>query len=113
VARFVELAVIDPGLRGKVVEAGGPQNLSMNQFANVFESVTGKTGKIGHVPLPLMRVMSVIMKALNPTLARQVWSGVVMDTRKMSFDATESRCLYKSIPVTSLADVVRRDYIAG
>lgn len=111
VARFVELAVIDPGLRGKVLDVGGPQNLSMNQFANTFKSVTGKAGKTVHVPLPMMRMMSVLMKAVNPTLARQIASGVIMDTRRMSFDATESRCLYPSVPVTNLAEVVRRDYV--
>jgi hypothetical protein len=30
----------------------------------------------------------------------------------MSFDATETRCLYPSIPVTSLADVIGREYTA-
>jgi uncharacterized protein YbjT (DUF2867 family) len=113
VARFVELAVIDPGLRGKVVEVGGPQNMSMNQLAQTFQSVAGKAGKIGHVPLPMMRIMSVLMRPINPMMARQIASGVIMDTRKMSFDATESRCLYPSIPVTSLSDVIRRDYVAG
>jgi NADH dehydrogenase len=112
VARFVELAVIDPVLRGKVVEVGGPQNVSMNQLAQTFQSVAGKAGKIGHVPLPMMRAMSVFMRPINPTMARQIASGVIMDTRKMSFDATESRCRYPSIPVTSLADVVRREYSA-
>ncbi len=112
VARFVELAVIDPGLRDKVVEVGGPQNLSMNQFERVFQDVAGKTGKVSHVPLPMMRIMSVLMRPMSPTMARQIASGVVMDTRKMSFDATESRCLYPSIPVTSLTDVIRRDYVA-
>jgi uncharacterized protein YbjT (DUF2867 family) len=110
VARFVELAVADPGLRGKVVEVGGPQNLSMNQFAHELVNVTGKTGKIGHVPLPMMRIMSKLMKAFNPTLARQIQAGVIMDTKDMSFDAAETRSLYPSIPVTSLADVIRRDY---
>jgi NADH dehydrogenase len=110
VARFVEMAVIDHSLQGKIVEVGGPQNLSMNQFEHVFQDVAGKAGKVSHVPLPMMRIMSVLMRPINPAMARQIASGVVMDTRKMSFDATESRCLYPSIPVTSLTDVVKRDY---
>jgi uncharacterized protein YbjT (DUF2867 family) len=113
VARFVELAVTDPALRGKAVEVGGPQNLSMNQFAHELESITGKAGKIGHVPLPMMRVISKLMKAFNPTLARQAQSGVIMDTKDMSYDAAQARSLYPSIPVTSLADVIRRDYAGG
>src|SRR5215217_6035645 len=42
VARFVELAVVDPAMHGEVVEVGGPENLSMNQFAQTFETVSGK-----------------------------------------------------------------------
>ncbi|MBF6612942.1 MAG: SDR family oxidoreductase [Chloroflexi bacterium] len=113
VASFVELAVVDPELRGKVVEVGGPQNLSMNQFADTFEQVTGKAGKISHIPLPMMRIMSVLMKPLNPTVARQIGSGVIMDTKKMSFDATESRRPYPTVPLTSLTGVIKRDYVSG
>jgi uncharacterized protein YbjT (DUF2867 family) len=110
VARFVELAVVDPAMRGEVVEVGGPENLSMRQVAQTFETVTGKTGRKSHVPLPMMRLMAVLMRPVNPTLARQIQTGVVMDTREMSFDPSETTRRYPSISLTSLAEVVRRDY---
>lgn len=112
VARFVELAVIEPDMRGETVEVGGPENLSMKQVAETFETVIGKTGKKSHVPLPMMRLMSVLMRPVNPTLARQVQAGVVMDTQDMSFDPSETSSRYPSVPLTSLAEVVRRDYVA-
>jgi len=112
VARFVELAVVDPAMRGELVEVGGPENLSMNQFAQTFETVTEKAGKVSHVPLPMMRLMSVLMRPVNPTLARQIQAGVVMDTHDFSFDSSETSRSYRSVPLTSLADVVRRDYVA-
>jgi len=112
VARFVELAVVDPSMQGEVVEVGGPENLSMNQFAQTFETVSGKVGKASHVPLPMMRLMSVLMRPVNPTLARQIQAGVVMDTHDFSFDSSETSRSYRSVPLTSLADVVRRDYVA-
>lgn len=110
VARFVELAAVDPAMRDEVVEVGGPENLSMTQFAHTFETVTGKTGKKSHVPLPMMRLMSVLMSPVNPALARQIQAGVLMDTRDMSFDPSGTSRHYPSIPLTSLAEVVRRDY---
>jgi uncharacterized protein YbjT (DUF2867 family) len=112
VARFVELAVLDPAMRGEVVEVGGPEDLSMEQVAQTFEAVTGKAGKVSHVPLPAMRLMSVLMRPINPTLARQIRAGVVMDTYDFSFDPSETKRRYPSIPLTSLAEVVRRDYVA-
>jgi uncharacterized protein YbjT (DUF2867 family) len=111
VARFVELAVADPAMRGEVVEVGGPENLSMNQVAHTFETVTGQFGKKSHVPLPMMRLMSVLMRPVNPTLARQIQAGVVMDTHDFSFDPSGTTRRYPTIPHTSLAEVVRRDYV--
>ena len=110
VARFVELAVVDPTMRGELVEVGGPENISMNQFAKAFEVVTGEAGKKSHVPLPMMRLMAVLMRPVNPTLARQIQAGVVMDTYDMSFDPSDTDRRYPSIPLTSLAEVVERDY---
>jgi uncharacterized protein YbjT (DUF2867 family) len=110
VARFVELSVVDPELRGRVIEVGGPENLTMNEFVEVFRSETSSTGKVGHFPPAVMRVMSALMKPINPSMARQVQAGVVMDTRAQAFDASETRRRYPSIRVTALADVVRREF---
>jgi uncharacterized protein YbjT (DUF2867 family) len=113
VAQFVALAVTDPAMRGVTVEVGGPENLTMNQFLQTLQDVTGKVGTTSHVPLPMMRMMSVLMRPVNPTLARQIQAAVFMDTTDMSFDATESRRRYPSIPITTLADEVKRDYVQG
>jgi uncharacterized protein YbjT (DUF2867 family) len=112
VARYVELAVVDRGLRGGLVEVGGPENLTMNQFAGTFEALAGKEGKKSHVPLPMMRLMAVLMRPVNPTLARQVQACVVMDTHDMSFDPLEVDGRRESVPTTSLAEIVARDYAA-
>ena len=109
-ARFVELSVIDPELRGRVIELGGPENLTMNEFVEVFRSETTSCGKVGHIPPAAMRVMAVLMKAINPSMARQVHAGIVMNTRPQAFDASETRRQYPSIPITTLAEVVRREF---
>src|ERR1700682_4479066 len=110
VARFVELSVVDPEMRGHVIELGGPENLTMNQFVEVFQSETSSVGKVGHFPPAVMRVMAVLMNLINPSMARQVQSGLIMDTRPQAFDALETRRRYPSIPVARLAEVVRRDF---
>ena len=76
-ARFVELAVLDPAMRGEAVEVGGPENLGMKQFAQTFETVSGKAGKVSHVPLPMMRLMAVLTRPVNPTLVSKIHAGVV------------------------------------
>lgn len=109
VARFVDLAVVDPNLRGEVLEIGGPDNLTMRQVAKTAESVIGTSGKVSAVPLPMMHVMATMLKPLKPAIARQIRAGIAMDTTDMSFDALPVRTRYPAIPVTSLEEVIRRD----
>jgi NADH dehydrogenase len=42
VARFVSIALDDARVRNTVVEVGGPENLSMNQVAEIFERTSGR-----------------------------------------------------------------------
>jgi NADH dehydrogenase len=111
VARYVDLAVTDDSMRGVAVDVGGPENLTANQVVETFQSLTGATGRVGHIPLPMMRVMSVVMKPFDPSMAGLTQAAVVMDTRDMTFDPSEMRNRYPSMPSTSLADVIREDYV--
>ena len=109
VARVVEQAVVDPSIRSETIEVGGPENLTFLQVAETFERETGKTGKKSHVPLQMMRLMSVAMKPINPSLARQIQAGVVMDTTDMTWDPARNRH-FPPGELLSLAKIVRRDY---
>ena len=111
VARFVELAISDPAMRSRTIEVGGPENLTMSEFVEVFRTETGSAGRVGHVPLAAMRLTAIVMRPLNPSMARQIQAGIVMDTRPQAFDALETRKGYPSIPVTRLTDVIRRDFV--
>jgi uncharacterized protein YbjT (DUF2867 family) len=111
VARFVELAVVDRELDGQSLEIGGPDDLTMTDFVRVFKSESGLDGKIGHIPPMAMRISAIVAGLVNPGMARQIRAGIVMDTAAMAFDALEVRRRYPSVPVTSLRDVVRRDFV--
>jgi len=112
VAEFVALAAVDPAMRGEVIEVGGPDNLTMSAFVDVFRKEVGSSGNVGHIPLAAMRPMAVAMNLVNPAMGRQIQMGVIMDTRPQAFDASQTRRRYPSIPVTSLEEVVRRDFAA-
>jgi hypothetical protein len=60
----------------------------------------------------MMRLMSTLMRPINPMLARQIQAGVVMDTHDMTFAPADLERRYPSIPLTSLTEVVRRDYVS-
>jgi uncharacterized protein YbjT (DUF2867 family) len=110
VARFVELAIVDPAMRGQMIEVGGPENLTVNEFVDVFRSETASSGGVGHVPPAAMRIGAIVMRLMNPGMARLIQGAIVMDMRPQAFDASETRRRYPSIPLTSLAQVVRRDF---
>jgi len=110
IARFVELAVVDPALRGQLVTIAGPENLSLNQLAETFQTVTETAGVVNHVPLPLMRVMAKVLAPLKPALAREIQAGVFLDTANRTADGAAVRARYPSIPVTTLQEMIRRDY---
>lgn len=113
VARVIDLSISDPALRGEVLDVGGPENLAMRDLVDTFSNVTGRAGTASAVPLPMMRVMSLLTRYLNPTLARQIQAGIVMDTTDLSFDANAVRQQLPSIHLTTLTNMVKRDYVNG
>ncbi len=107
VARFVRIALEDSRARNRVIEVGGPENLTLNQVAEIFERASGRQAKKRHIPLPMMRVMSILMQPINPALSRQIRSGIYMDTANLRYDMTETASAF-GIQLTSLEEIAGR-----
>src|SRR6266478_9382523 len=104
VARFVRIALDDPRARNAVIEVGGPENLTMNQVAEIFERTCGRQAKKRHIPLLMMRVMSILMQPLNPAMSRLIRNGIYMDTANLRSDTTDTACAF-GIQLTSLEEI--------
>jgi uncharacterized protein YbjT (DUF2867 family) len=76
VAHFVYTACKDPRACNRVIEVGGPENLTLNQMVEIFEHASGCQAKKRHVPVPMMRALSILMQPINPALSRQVCAGI-------------------------------------
>jgi uncharacterized protein YbjT (DUF2867 family) len=107
VARFVCTALEDPRARNRVIEVGGPENLTMNQVAEIFERVSGYQAKKRHIPLPVMRMMSILMQPINPALSRQIRAGIYMDTANLCYDMAETARAF-GVQLTPFEEVARR-----
>jgi NADH dehydrogenase len=107
VARFVCIAFDDPHALNRVIEVGGPENLTMNQVAEIFERASGREAKKRHVPLTMMRVMSILMQPVNPALSRQIRAGIYMDTANLRYDMTETSRTF-GVQLTPLEELVHR-----
>jgi len=110
IARFAELAVSDSQLRGKVIEIGGTENLSLVRFVDIFASVLGVAGPVKHIPRLAMRLLTQLARPFSPRFARMAQAGLLMDTTDMSFDATQFMQSYPQFRLTTVAEAARRDY---
>lgn len=99
VAAAVERAVLDAGMRGQVIEVGGPRNLTFNQLAALLRRVHGRSGSVRHIPRALLR--------LTAPFSRQVRAALAMDTIDMTFHPTRADPASK--PPTDPVEALARD----
>ena len=107
IARFVSIALDDSRARNTVIEVGGPENLTMNQLAEIFERASGRQAKKRHIPLPLMRAISILMQPINPTMSRLIRNGIYMDTAKLHYETTATARAFGVKP-TPFEEIARR-----
>ncbi len=110
VARFVDRALSDADLRMTALEIGGPENVTLNELAAAVAAAAGKRAAVRHVPLPVMRLAAALTRPLKPDIAGLIGAGVQMDTTDMAFDASDLRRRYPATPLTTLVEMIARDY---
>jgi uncharacterized protein YbjT (DUF2867 family) len=108
VAALLERAVIDASLRSQTVEIGGPENVTLSEFVALLGTRYGVSRAAQHVPRPLLRAMSSLLRGVRPAFAAQAGAAVVMDTRDMTFDVSPLRARFPDLP-----NVDVRSLIAG
>ena len=87
VARLVEVAMNDRGLRGEIIEVAGPENLTLNEMADAAAVSSGRPpARARHIPLTALRVGQVLVRPFRPDLAGLMQAAVLMDTTDMSVD---------------------------
>jgi len=89
----------------EVLEIGGPENLDFVTVAERLIESSGRPGRIKHVPLPVLRAMSILARPFSPVFARQARAAVVMNTTDMTLDASH-RARFPRVPSTRLADLL-------
>jgi uncharacterized protein YbjT (DUF2867 family) len=107
VAALVSQAAAGPSLRGQILELGGPDNLTFNEFAVILQETTGYRGAVRHIPRPALRVMAALTAAVKPALARQARAALAMDTIDMRFDPAATRRAFPNLPNTSIHSALK------
>lgn len=109
VARLIVLALEDVRLHGTTIEIGGPENFSSKQVLATFEKVAGTKARVVHVPLVLLRLMSVVMQPFHSGVGRILRSTIVGETTDQRFDAAPLLARFPII-LTRLEDYARWRY---
>ena len=108
VACLVARVTTDPGLRGHVLELGGPGNLTFNQLAALLQETAGRRGAVRHVPRPALSAIAWLAAAINPALARQARAALAMDTLDMTFDSAATRQAFPDLPSTGIPSALEQ-----
>ncbi len=102
VAALAEQAVTDPAARGRILEIGGPGNLTFNQLATAVQAAAGRTSAPRHVPPAMLRLIASTLGQVKPELGRQARAALIMDQTDLTHDATAIHQAYPGIPCTPL-----------
>ena len=102
VAAVVEAAITDPSLRSRILEVGGPENITLNRLVEMLQEVAGRGGAVQHVPRSYLRLVGRAVAPVRPALARRARAAAVMDTEDMTFDAVSARAALPGLPVTDV-----------
>jgi uncharacterized protein YbjT (DUF2867 family) len=109
VAAIAVLTLDRPDSLNQVIEIGGPENLTLLEVADIFERVTGRTGRRTHVPAPVLRVMGALVRPFNPVFARQVRAGALVAREAQPYDPQPMRARFP-VRLTRLEEWVKARY---
>jgi uncharacterized protein YbjT (DUF2867 family) len=109
VAHFAVLALRTPALAGETLELGGPQALTMNEFAAAFARFSGHNAEITHVAPAAMHLMAGVTGTMKPAFSRQVQTSMLLDSQPMVVDMTELLAKYP-YSLTLLDDFIAARY---
>ncbi len=89
VAKFVVIALKDPRACNRILEIGGLDNISKNDLAKMYIRLAGREAKIGHLPQPILRLMSILLKPFQPGISRVMLMSYYNDRENQAFDASK------------------------
>ncbi|QGF24574.1 SDR family oxidoreductase [Raineyella fluvialis] len=98
----VTRAVTDAGLRGSVIDVGGPQDLTMVELARL---VTHQQ-KVNHVPRVMLRILGTVLASAKPAQARLIRMSLQMDTLPLTFDPGPVREAFPWLPCTPVQEAL-------
>lgn len=81
VAEVAARIVANDKIRNETIVVGGPTNASYEQIATLIERAMGKSARRQRIPVPVLRLGSLVMRPFNEVTARMMALGYFSATR--------------------------------
>lgn len=104
VAALVERAVLDPSLRGRILQITGPERLTLEELAGLVMARHGWPGRPRRVPRAVLRAVAAT-GPLRPAVARQARAALAMDVLA-PVDDHETRAAFPDLPRTGVSELL-------
>jgi hypothetical protein len=88
-----------------VIDVGGPENLTNLDVVRIYERLSGHRARVSHLPLPALRIASVLARPFYGGLSQVLQAGVLGDVVDQRFDAS-GLAARLGFPLTRLEDWV-------
>jgi uncharacterized protein YbjT (DUF2867 family) len=105
VARLALKLLDDPGAIGRVVELGGPENLTMTEVAERFGRAAGRAPVIRRVPPVVLQAVGATLGRLVKPVGRVLGASLLMDAAPMAFDPSPTLARWP-MKLTRLDEVI-------
>jgi uncharacterized protein YbjT (DUF2867 family) len=109
VAALVTRLVLDPSLRGRAIEIGGPRDLMLDDLALLIADGLRRPATTRHLPRAAMRALARTVGRVRPAVGRQLETALAMDVDDMRFTGTRSGPALDGLPSTDVVSVLRPD----
>ena len=76
--------------RNTIINLAGPGNYSSNEVADLFGKATGKPYKTGHIPIGVVKFLSILLKPIHPGLARVLRFTALSEGKDASMDTRDT-----------------------
>ena len=90
VVAAIDKILLNENYYNKTILLGGPQNISKNEIAELYCKALNIRPKIGHVPIGVLKILSILFQPFHPGIARVMKLSIHTDISNETMDQKES-----------------------
>jgi len=107
IASLIKIVLENPSAQNRLIEFGGPDNMSKNDIAKLYGRLANKKVKFTHLGTKFLKVMSNILKPIHPGIARIMTLSIIADETDQTYTISKDQKEFQ-VPLTSIEDFVKQ-----